>query len=225
MIITYFGHSCFLVELGGNRLLFDPFISGNALAASVNTEAIRADYILASHGHADHVGDLEAIARRSDAVVVGAYELATYYGSKQLKYHPMNTGGYWNFGTWWVKCVPAVHSSSLPDGTYAGNPMGFVAGNNTECFYYSGDTALTLDMKLIAEEFTLVTAFLCLGDNFTMGIHDAVKAAQFVGCSHVTGMHFDTFDYIKTDHRKAHEAFGAAGITLKLPTIGESWEA
>lgn len=225
MTITYFGHSCFLVELGGVRLLFDPFISGNPLATHINVASIRTDYILVSHGHADHVGDVEDIARRSDAVVVGAYEIATYYGRKQLNYHPMNTGGFWNFGTWWVKAVSAVHSSVLPDETYAGNPMGFVAGNSTECFYYSGDTALTLDMKLIAEEFNLKTAFLCLGDNFTMGIGDAVKAAQFVGSRQVTGMHFDTFDYIKTDHRKAHEAFAAAGITLKLPNIGESWEA
>lgn len=224
MKVTYYGHSCFLVEMDGVKLLFDPFISGNELAKSIDISAIRAHYILLSHGHGDHVADAETIARTSDATIVAAYEIAAYYGGKNLKYHPMNTGGRWDFGKFWVKCVAAVHSSLLPDGTYAGNPMGFVVGNKEQAFYYSGDTALTMDMKLVASIAPLDAAFLCLGDNFTMGIDDAVQAAQFVNCNNITGMHFDTFGFIKINHDYAMKAFAGAGLKLKLPAIGESWE-
>ncbi|MBL7944274.1 MAG: metal-dependent hydrolase [Flavobacteriales bacterium] len=223
--ITYYGHSCFLVEMDETSLLFDPFITGNDLAKSIDIKTINPQFILVSHGHGDHVADVESIARQSDAVVVSSYEIASYYGGKNLKYHPINIGGRWDFGKFWVKCVNAVHSSVLPDGTYAGNPMGFVVGNASGAFYYSGDTALHTDMQLIAQSTPVDLAFLCLGDNFTMGISDAASAAKMVGCKQVIGMHFDTFGYIKIDHQRATDHFASAGLTLKLPAIGESWQA
>ncbi|MDZ4823330.1 MAG: metal-dependent hydrolase [Flavobacteriales bacterium] len=224
MKITYFGHSCFLVELSLTNLLFDPFITGNDLAKNIDVTNIRADYILLSHGHSDHVVDAETIARNTGATIVAAYEIASYYGGKNLKFHPMNIGGRWDFGKFWVKCVNAVHSSVLPDGTYAGNPMGFVVGDDKQTFYYSGDTALNMDMKLIADWFRLDVAFLSLGDNFTMGIDDAVTASKFIGCNTIIGMHFETFGYIKIDHSRATTAFTSSGMKLKLPTVGETWE-
>ena len=136
----------------------------------------------------------------------------------------MNTGGQWQFDFGTVKCVNAVHSSVLPDGTYAGNPMGFVVTAGEECLYYAGDTALTLDMKLIAERHKLTVAMLPMGDNFTMGIEDAVDAAKFVGASKVIGMHYDTFGYVKLDHEAAKKAFAAAGIELLLMEIGGTVE-
>ncbi|MFZ4784959.1 MAG: metal-dependent hydrolase [Flavobacteriales bacterium] len=224
MKITYYGHSCFGIEVGGKILILDPFISPNELAKTIDVNAIKADFVLLSHGHGDHVADAETIARNNDATVVSTYEIATYYAAKNLKYHPMNIGGSWDFGHFKVKCVNAVHSSVLPDGTYAGNPMGFVISTGDQHVYYSGDTALTYDMKLIAEDYALSAAFLCMGDNFTMGLKDAVKAAQFVNAKRVVAMHFDTFPYIKIDHAKATEMFKEKGIELIFPEIGQSIE-
>lgn len=224
MKVTYYGHSCFSIEVGGKVLILDPFITPNELAKSIDVNSIKADFVLLSHGHGDHVADAETIARNNDATIVSTYEIATYYSAKNLKYHPMNIGGSWDFGHFKVKCVNAVHSSVFPDGTYAGNPMGFVISVGDKHLYYSGDTALTYDMKLIAEDFALSAALLCMGDNFTMGIQDAVKAAQFVNAKRVVAMHFDTFPYIKIDHAKAAQLFQEKGIELIFPEIGQSIE-
>ena len=224
MNITYYGHSAFNVELNGKNLVFDPFISPNELAAGIDVNSIKADYVLVSHGHEDHVADVEAIAKANNATVVSNFEIVTWFGAKGLTGHPMNTGGQWQFDFGTVKCVNAVHSSVLPDGTYAGNPMGFVVTAGDECLYYAGDTALTLDMKLIAERHKLTVAMLPMGDNFTMGIDDAVDAAKFVGASKVIGMHYDTFGYVKLDHEAAKKAFAAAGIELLLMEIGGTVE-
>lgn len=223
MNYTYFGHSSFLIEIAGVKILFDPFISPNPLAKSIDVNSIQCDFVFASHGHADHIADLETIARKNDAVVVGPYELATYYGAKGLKHHPMNIGGNWNFGKFQAKAVNAVHSSVLPDGTYAGSPMGFIISANDETFYYSGDTALTLDMQLIGRQHKLKAAFLSLGDNFTMGIDDAVIAADFIKCNKVIGMHFDTFPYIVINHETSIQKFKDAGVELNIPEIGKSY--
>lgn len=224
MNVTYLGHSTFLMEGNGFSLLFDPFITPNPAAASVDINALNPTHILVSHGHFDHVVDVEAIARKSNAVIVSTFEIVSHFEQKDLKGHPMNIGGEWNFGTFSVKCVNAVHSSVLPDGSYAGNPMGFVLRTEGKTFYYSGDTALHMDMKLLGETETLDAAFLALGDNFTMGYKDAVIAADFIKCNHIIGMHFDTFPYIKIDHAKAKQAFGEKGKTLQLPSLGETFE-
>lgn len=223
MQYTYYGHSSFLIEIAGIKIVFDPFITPNDKAKSIDISAIQCDYVFVSHGHADHVADVEAIARKNDATVVAAYEIATYYAGKGLKYHPMNIGGNWDFGKFKVKAVTAVHSSVLPDGTYAGNPMGFIVTASEESFYYSGDTALTLDMQLIGRQHRLKTAFLCMGDNFTMGVDDAVLAAEFIQCKQVVGMHFDTFPYIMINHEKAIQKFKETGVDLVLPEIGHSY--
>lgn len=223
MKITYFGHSSFRVQLDGATLVFDPFITPNDKARSIDVNAIKTDYVLLSHGHGDHVADAETIARNNQAVVVASYEIATYYAGKELKYHPMNIGGRWDFGKWQVRTTAAVHSSVLPDGTYGGNPMGFVISNGPHTFYYSGDTALTLDMQLLAR-FKPQFAFLCIGDNFTMGIEDAVTAAGYIGCNTIVGMHFDTFPYIAINHGEAIKAFERAGKKLILPEIGKTFE-
>lgn len=223
MQITSYGHGCFGIETGGTNLLFDPFITGNELAKSIDIDTIPADYILVTHGHQDHVLDLETIAKRTGAKLISNFEIINHYADKGLDNgHPMNHGGQtaFDFGT--VKYVNAIHSSSFPDGTYAGNPGGFVLQTQEgPAFYFSGDTALTYDMKLIGEEFDLDFAFMCIGDNFTMGPEDAVKAAQFVGVDTVIGMHYDTFPPIKIDHENAGNIFQNSGKTLILPEIGQ----
>ena len=225
MQITFYGHSCFAVTLkGGDQLVFDPFITPNEAAKAIDINSVKGNYVFLSHGHFDHVADAETVARNNDATVVSAYEIASYYGGKGLKYHPMNIGGKWDFGKFRAKAVNAVHSSVLPDGTYAGNPMGFVFEENNVRFYYSGDTALHADMQLIGQLNPCSLAFLCLGDNFTMGIEEAIIAAQYVKATTVVGMHFDTFPYIKINHEKAVEAFAKAGIRLILPEIGQTFE-
>jgi len=224
MKVTYYGHSCFGIELEGMKIIFDPFITPNELAKSIDVNSIKADFVFLSHGHADHVADAETIARNNDATIVAVYEIATYYSSKNLKYHPMNIGGSWDFGHFQVKAVNAVHSSVLPDGTYAGNPMGFVLSANGKNYYYSGDTALHMDMQLIGEEFNIDAAFLCMGDNFTMGVKDAVRTAQFVKTKRVVAMHFDTFPFIKIDHDKAVSMFKEKQTELIIPVIGQSFE-
>ena len=127
MKVTYYGHSCFLVEVDGKRLLFDPFIKENPLAKNIDTKSIVADYILVSHGHGDHTGDVTSLALQTGALVVSNYEIGNWFEAKGVKkIHRMNTGGHWIFDFGKVKCVNAIHSSSMPDGSYAGNPMGFL---------------------------------------------------------------------------------------------------
>jgi L-ascorbate metabolism protein UlaG (beta-lactamase superfamily) len=224
MQITYYGHACFGIEYKGKNLLFDPFISPNQLAKHIDIEAIPADYILLSHGHQDHVVDLEPIAKRTGATLISNFELVTYYGEKGISGHPLNHGGKKTFDFGTVKYVNAVHSSVLPDGTYAGNPGGFVIWDQQgeNAFYFAGDTALTYDMKLIPMTCPkLDVAILPVGDNFTMGYEDAVIASDFVECEKIIGCHYDTFGYIEMDHAAAEKAFSDKGKKLILPKIGE----
>ena len=225
MNLTYYGHSCFSVKLNGKSLLFDPFISPNEQAKDIDINSIEADYILLSHGHSDHVADAEAIAKRTGATIIAAYEVATWFAAKGIeKYQPMNTGGKWKFDFGTVKCVNAVHSSTLPDGSGGGNPMGFIIINDECNFYYAGDTALTLDMQLIPMFANIGVAILPIGDNFTMGMEDAVQAAKMVQTKRVIGVHYDTFGFIKIDHQKAIDLFKNNGLELILPAIGETIE-
>lgn len=223
MQITYYGHSCFLLVAQGKKILFDPFITPNELASHIDIDTIQADYILLSHGHQDHMADLEAIYKNTKATLISSFELVSWFGNKGVENsHPMNLGGSkeFNFGT--VKMVNAIHSSSLPDGTYAGNPAGFVISTPEQTFYYAGDTALSMDMQLIGKEFNIDFAFLPIGDNFTMGIQDAVKAADFVKTNTIIGMHYDTFPYIKVDHKAVKNVANNAKKDLKLMEIGET---
>lgn len=223
MKVTYYGHACFAARVAGKTLLFDPFITGNELAKAIDVKTVPADYILISHGHADHMADAAEIAKRTGATIVSNYEVTIWFNHLGLlKTHPLNHGGGWRFDFGRVKFVNAVHSSSLPDGTYGGNPGGFVVETAEGNFYYSGDTALTTDMKLIGESTPLNFAALPIGDNFTMGIEDAIKAAEFVRCREILGLHYNTFPPIQIDPSAAIERFKAAHQHLHLLLPGES---
>jgi len=211
------------VQVGDKVLLFDPFITPNELAKHINIEALKADYILLSHGHNDHSADAVQIAKQNNATVIAAFEVAMWLNNQGVeKYHPMNTGGKWSFDFGTVKCTNAVHSSNMPDGTYGANPMGFIITTPEKTFYYSGDTALTMDMQLVPRWGKLDFAVLPIGDNFTMGYEDAIAAAEMIQCRNIVGVHYDTFGFIKIDHKKATKAFADSGLNLHLVKIGES---
>lgn len=226
MKITYYGHACFGVNVGGKNLLFDPFITHNPLAKDVDIDALHADYIMLSHGHGDHVADALAIASRTGATIVAGFEVAEWFEAQGAKHtHGMNHGGRRHFDFGSVKLVNAVHSSNMPDGSYGSNPVGFVIESAEGNFYYSGDTALTMDMQLIPLMCKpLNVALLNLGDNYTMGVDDAVLAADFVKCNKIIGLHYDTFGFIKIDHEAAKQKFAAKGKELLLLKIGETIE-
>lgn len=224
MQITYYGHSCFAVHVAGKNLLFDPFIRQNELAKHVEVEQIPADYILLSHGHFDHVSDAMEIEQRTGATLVSNYEITTWFQGKGVrKAHPMNHGGKWKFDFGTVRYTPAVHSSGLPDGAYGGNAGGFIVESKEGTLYYSGDTALFSDMKLIPQTgIKLDVAFLPIGDNFTMGVEEAIIASDFIQCNRIIGLHYDTFGFIKIDHKEAMEKFRKKGKELILLKIGEA---
>ena len=223
MKLTYYGHACFAVTAGGKHLLFDPFIRPNPLAAKIDVEKIEADFILVSHGHGDHVADVVEIAQRTGATVIAPFEVGSWFEKKGVSnVQPMNHGGAATLPFGQVKLTAAVHSSSMPDGSYGGNPCGFVLKTDDGNFYYSGDTALTTEMKLIGERTKLRFAVLPIGDFFTMGIEDAVHAANFVGVTKIVGVHYDTFPPIKLDHAAAIKTAQAGEKELLLPKIGET---
>lgn len=224
MKITYYGHASLGIEVGGKTIIVDPFITGNPKAAGIDINSLKADYILITHAHGDHVLDVETIAKNNNAVIVSNAEIATYYGSKGFNSHPMNHGGSWKFDFGKVKYVNAIHSSSFPDGTYGGNPGGFVIEGEHKNIYIAGDTALTYDMKLIPLRTELDLVILPIGDNFTMDVEDAIIASDFVECDKILGYHFDTFGYIEINHEEAIRKFFDKGKDLMLLQIGESIE-
>mgnify|MGYP000019270710 FL=1 len=223
MKLTYLGQSAFHLQTGDHNLIFDPMIASNPMASHVDLEQLEADYILLSHGHDDHVADAEYISKRTNAKIISNFEIVSWYEQKGILGHPMNIGGKYCFEFGTVKYVQAVHSSVLPDGSHGGSSGGFVIWNNSKSFYFAGDTALNLDMKLIPMTCPkLDFAILPIGDNFTMGYEDAVIAADFIQCNKIIGCHYDTFGYIKIDHEKAIKAFEDAGKELILLNIGQS---
>ncbi|TDD97967.1 metal-dependent hydrolase [Flavobacterium cellulosilyticum] len=224
MKITFYGHSSIGIEVSGKHVLIDPYISANPNASHININELKADYILLTHAHSDHILDVEYIARRTNAVIVSNFEVASHFGAKGLQFHPMNHGGSWNFDFGKVKYVNAVHSSSFPDGSNGGNPGGFVIEGEHKNIYISGDTALTMDMKLIPLRTKLDLAIFPIGDNFTMDVEDAILASDFVDCDKILGVHYDTFGYIVINHEQAIRKFFDKGKDLMLLKIGESIE-
>jgi L-ascorbate metabolism protein UlaG (beta-lactamase superfamily) len=222
MNFTFYGHACFAIEVAGKKLLFDPFITGNELAKNIDINTIEADYILLSHGHADHVADMAAIAKHTGAKLIAMAEVVEWAASQGIEGgHPMNYGSF-NFDFGEARMVPAWHSSGLPDGSYGGNPAGWLIKTSEGNFYFAGDTCLSMEMQLIPRYAKLDFAILPIGGNFTMNAEDAVIAADFIQCRKIVGVHYDTFGYIRIDHEKAKQQFSSAGLDLILPNIGET---
>lgn len=222
MKYTYYGQSCFLIETESHKFLFDPFITDNPLAKAVDVSKIEADYILVSHAHGDHIGDLIPLAKQTNATVIGMVELTDWLVTQGIEnVHAMNFGKYtFDFGT--VRMVWATHSAGLPDGSYGGNPAGYVLEIEGKQIYFAGDTGLTMEMKLIPELYKLNYAILPIGGNFTMDVDDAVIAAKYIDCDQIIGVHYNTFPVIEIDPETAVESFKRAHKTLLLPSIGET---
>lgn len=222
MKITFYGHASLGIEVGGKKIIVDPYISPNPKASHIDVDSLEADFILLTHAHGDHIADVESIAQRTNATIVSNAEIAGYYAKKGFTTHPMNHGGSWDFDFGNVKYVNAIHSSSFPDGSYGGNPGGFVIEGERKNIYIAGDTALTFDMQLIPMRTKLDLAIFPIGDNFTMDVDDAIVASDFVECDKVLGYHFDTFGYIEINHEEAIKKFFDVGKDLMLLEIGAS---
>ncbi|MEW6181310.1 MAG: metal-dependent hydrolase [Chloroflexota bacterium] len=198
MKITWFGHAALGLETGGYRLLVDPFLSGNP-AATTSPESVSADFVLITHGHGDHVGDAVQIAKRSNAVVISNFEICNWIAKQGVKTHAQHLGGGFRHPFGYLKLTLALHGSALPDGSYGGNPAGFLLTTNEgQKVYMAGDTGLFGDMRLIGEE-GIDLAVLPIGDNYTMGPADALRAVKLLTPKHVIPIHYDTFPLIAQD--------------------------
>ncbi|MCX7840142.1 MAG: metal-dependent hydrolase [Anaerolineae bacterium] len=195
--LTWYGHACWKIETGTHTLLLDPFLTGNPVAP-ISPEQVKPDYILVSHGHGDHLGDTVSIAKRTGATVISNYEIASYCEGQGCKAHPLHIGGSREFPFGHLKLTIAHHGSSFPDGRYAGNPAGFLLTMGKVKIYDAADTGLFYDMKLIGEE-GIDVALLPIGDNFTMGPDDALRAVRLIKPKVLIPMHYNTFDLISQD--------------------------
>jgi len=222
MKITFLGHASLAIEIGKINLIVDPFISANELAKDIDIHMLKANYILLTHAHQDHILDVELIAKRTKATIISNFEIVNYFENIGISGHPMNHGGSWQFDFGKVTYTNAIHTSSFPDGSYGGQPGGFILESKEGTIYIAGDTALTMDMKLIPMQTKLDLAVLPIGDNFTMGIDSAIIASDFIECNKILGYHYDTFGYIKIDHNKAIKSFAEKGKQLILLDIGKS---
>ncbi len=222
MKITFLGHASLQIEVADKFIIVDPFISANEKAKNINIYDLKADYILLTHAHQDHILDAEVIAKNTGAIIISNFEIVTHYEKLDIDGHAMNIGGSSQFDFGKITMLNAIHSSSFPDGSYGGNPAGFVLETKEANIYIAGDTALTIDMQLIPLQTKLDLAILPIGDNFTMGIEDAVIASDFIRCNNILGYHYDTFTPIKIDHQKAINAFKNKDKELTLLQIGEA---
>lgn len=222
--VKYLGHACFEFNFNGTIVLLDPFVTHNPLASHIDIKQLKPDYIFLSHGHADHVADLSSIQAQSNATVAAIVETAAWVrkqGISDDKVIEFNFGGTLDLPFGKVKMVYALHTNSTPDGQYGGMPCGFIFSVGDKKIYFAGDTALTLEMKLL-EDLSLDWAFLPIGGHYTMDMYDAVKATDFINCKKVVGMHYDTFSPVTIDTSEAKELFKTNNIELHLLELGAS---
>ncbi len=222
--ITYHGHSAFEITTGDHSILIDPFFTNNK-NAGVKPADVKADYIILSHAHGDHIGDTMEIAKKNDTTIIAVHELSEYMISKGYKSHGMGIGGQREFPFGKVKLTIAHHSSSLEsENLYMGEPAGIILTIGDKTIYHAGDTGLFLDMKLIGEMFNIDLALLPIGDNYTMGIDDAVKAVEFLNCKTVVPMHYGTFDVIDTNPEEFKRKVESIGKKCVIMPYGEAIE-
>lgn len=221
--LTWYGHATLGLETGGFNLLVDPFLDGNP-AAPLGPDRVKADFILVSHGHGDHVGDALAIARRTGALIISNFEIATWFEKQRVKTHAQHLGGGYQHPFGYLKLTLALHGSALPDGSYGGNPSGFLLTTQEgRKIYIAGDTGLFGDMKLIGEE-GVDLAILPIGDNFTMGPSDALRAVKLIQPRHVIPVHYDTWGLIAQDaHAWAQQVMSQTTTLVHVLKPGESF--
>jgi L-ascorbate metabolism protein UlaG (beta-lactamase superfamily) len=221
--LTWFGHAAFGLETGGCQLLVDPFFTDNP-AATVRAEDVTADFILVTHGHDDHLGDTLEISRRTNATVIAVTEIGDWLKKRGAQTHRLQIGGGHAFPFGYLKMTLALHTSSLPDGSYGGNPAGFLLTTlQGEKIYFAGDTGLFGDMRLIGEE-GVHLAVLPVGDNFTMGPADALRAVKLLQPQHVLPVHYNTWDIIQQDNLSpwAGQVQAETGAQVHLLSPGQS---
>lgn len=226
MKVSFWGHSCLYVEHGGHRIIIDPFLTGNPVA-KVKASDVECDYIILTHGHGDHVGDTIQIAKANDATVISNFEIATYCSNKGCKAHAMHIGGAHDFDFGRVKLTIAHHGSGLvvdQQIVYLGNPAGVLLTMGGKTLYHAGDTCLFYDMKLIGELHRIDAAFLPIGDNFTMGINDAVKAVEFLRPGVAVPIHYSTFELIDADPKLFVNKVKDLGQNARVLEVGASME-
>jgi L-ascorbate metabolism protein UlaG (beta-lactamase superfamily) len=219
--ITYYGHSSFRLNDGVYSLVIDPFLNGNPIA-TVKTKDVKADYVILTHGHGDHLGDGLEIAKDNNATIIAVNELADYCISKGAKAHNMHIGGSFKFPFGRLKFTIAHHGSKTPDGEYVGSPAGVVISIGGKNIYHCGDTGLFLDMKLIGEMTPIDIMLVPIGDNFTMGIDDAVKAVEFVNPKVAIPMHYNTWPLIAADPQIFSKKLEEKGKNYIIMTFGET---
>lgn len=222
MKLTFVGHSCFIAEAGGQSIIIDPFLNGNPMA-KIKPDDVKVNAVIVTHGHGDHIGDAVEISKKNNAPVIGAFELVNYCTAKGATGHPMHIGGSHNFPFGKVKLTIAHHGSTTDTGA-VGNPVGFIINMGGKTIYHAGDTGLFSDMSLIGEINSIDCALLPIGDNFTMGIEDAIRAVGMLKPKMAIPMHYNTFDIIKQDPEAFRKGLEGKPVQVKILKPGESCE-
>jgi L-ascorbate metabolism protein UlaG (beta-lactamase superfamily) len=221
--LTYFSHAAWKIETNEYTILIDPFLDDNP-TSPVKSIDVKADFIIVTHAHGDHIGDAIPIAKANNATIISNFEIANWCGEQGVTAHPMHIGGSREFPFGRVKLTQAFHGSSFPDGSYGGMPAGVLITIQNKTIYHSGDTGLFSDMKLIGESMPIDIALIPIGDNFTMGLDDAVKAVEFLHPKMAVPMHYKTFDVINVDPDDFISKVKKSGVDAKVLDYGSSIE-